>query len=67
MRLSFILFKKYRCGTVLAQYISDNTDVKITVVSSGGSTANIDDPDHKHEVDDKDDQFSNVHNDLPIW
>ena len=33
----------YGYGTVLAQYISDNTDAKITVVSSGGSAANIDD------------------------
>ena len=33
----------YGYGTVLAQYISDNTDVKITAVSSGGSAVNIDD------------------------
>ena len=32
----------YAYGGVLAQYISDNTDLDITVVSSGGSADNID-------------------------
>ena len=32
----------YGFGTVLAQYISDNTDVTITAVTSGGSAENID-------------------------
>lgn len=33
----------YGYGTVLAQYISEKTDVKITAVTSGGSAVNIDD------------------------
>ena len=33
----------YAFGGVLASYIGQNTDVNITVVSSGGSAANISD------------------------
>ena len=33
----------YAFGGVLGAYVSNNTDVKITTVSSGGSAANIDD------------------------
>ncbi len=35
----------YAFGGVLAQYVSGNTDVKVTAVTSGGSQANIEDID----------------------
>lgn len=38
----------YAYGGVLAQYISDNTDLKITAISTGGSTDNIEQIDFQY-------------------
>ena len=35
----------YAYGTVLAQYVTNNTDLSVTAISSGGSKANIEDID----------------------